>query len=98
MLPSSGLLANVNRWRGQIGLEPVTEKDLEAIVQPLDLNGTKASLVDMTGAEPGSGKPSRTVVAMAAKAGRTWFYKMSGDVPVVEKEKETFINWVRKVT
>src|SRR5688500_16131105 len=31
-----GLLANVNRWRGQVGLAPVTEAELPSIVQPFE--------------------------------------------------------------
>ncbi len=44
-----GLLANFNRWRGQLGLGPVTEADLAKEVQPLDLPGGKASVADITG-------------------------------------------------
>src|SRR5688572_9209145 len=45
---TGGNLANVNRWRNQIGLPPASESDLAAIVKPLDEKNPEAILVDMT--------------------------------------------------
>jgi len=42
------VLANVNRWRGQLGLEPVSEKELEKVTKVIRLDGTEATLVDIT--------------------------------------------------
>jgi hypothetical protein len=43
---------NINRWRGQLGLKPLTEGEIEKEVTKLEIGGTSATLVDMTG--PGS--------------------------------------------
>ena len=55
-----GLLANVNRWRGQIGLDPVDENGLAKVTTTMDVTGGKATLVDMTrhGREPASPRGS----------------------------------------
>ena len=42
------ILANVNRWRGQLGLEPVGESELGTISHELKLDNFTATIVDMT--------------------------------------------------
>ena len=52
------LLANVNRWRKEVGLPDVTEADLPQSVTEITLGDTKAYRVDFRGpATPGSGAP-----------------------------------------
>ena len=46
---SRDLLANVNRWRGQIGLAPITAADLPSVSRPITVNGMPGTFVDMTG-------------------------------------------------
>lgn len=53
-LPRQGqadsVLANVNRWRGQLGLPPVEEDELKALTQTVRLrNGETATLVNLLG-------------------------------------------------
>lgn len=50
-----GLLANVNRWRGQVGLPPIGDDELDKVTQKEKFNGDDVTVVKMTG--PG-GKPS----------------------------------------
>ncbi len=54
LLPSSGggVAANVNRWRGQLGLEPLDEEGLNALPH-LSLLGAQGVLVDFEGAYAG---------------------------------------------
>jgi hypothetical protein len=42
-------LPNVNRWRGQLGLEPVSADELKGETKQLKVGGTEATLVDMKG-------------------------------------------------
>jgi len=49
MPPGSGLLSNVNRWRGQIGLAPISQADLAAETKQLEVAGTTATLVNLVG-------------------------------------------------
>lgn len=92
-----GLLANVNRWRSQVGLGPVDAAELSKGLTPLDVGGVKAMLVDVTGKDPDSGQKSRLVGAIVPQGGRTWFFKMKGDEPAVEREKKGFIEFVQSV-
>ncbi len=43
------VLANVNRWRGQLGLEPIKADELKGVTQALEIGSTKATVVDMLG-------------------------------------------------
>ncbi|MBP90917.1 MAG: hypothetical protein CMJ64_30100 [Planctomycetaceae bacterium] len=57
MPPDSGLLSNVNRWRGQIGLAPISQADLATQTKQLEVAGTTATVVDLVG-KLGASAPS----------------------------------------
>lgn len=84
-----GLLPNVNRWRGQLGLPPISEGELTTQTQSLDVAGTKATLVDINGAK------GRLIGIIAPQAGQTWFYKLMGDAQIVEQQKDAFTKFVQ---
>lgn len=90
-----GVLANVNRWRGQVGLEPVEASGLAQVTSKLDLATGGAIVADMTGQDPRTGKPARMVAVIAPQGERTWFYKFLGDVAVVGTQKDAFLGFVK---
>ncbi|MCX6923794.1 MAG: hypothetical protein NT154_11385 [Verrucomicrobia bacterium] len=92
-----GLLANVNRWRGQLGLGPVADADLAKATQSLDLPAGKASLADIAGKDPKSGQDTRLLAVVIPRSGETWFYKLMGDTQVVQQEKDAFMKFVQSV-
>ena len=93
-----GLLANVNRWRGQVGLPPIAAEDLEKTVSTFDVIGGRASLVDVNGhAAAQGGKETRIVGVIWPRSGQTWFYKMMGDSATTEREKDVFLKFVQSV-
>ena len=92
-----GLLANVNRWRGQLGLAPAAEADLAKQIQSLDLPGGKATLADLTGKDARTGQPARLLAAVVTREGETWFYKLMGNEQVVQQEKDAFLKFVQGV-
>jgi hypothetical protein len=91
---AGGLAANVNRWRGQIGLPSVSETEAERQVWPLDVAGTRAVSFDAAG--QGSGAP-RTLAVMLSHGGRTWFFKMNGPADLVGRQKDAFESFVKSV-
>jgi hypothetical protein len=90
-----GLLANVNRWRGQLGLGAVGENDLPQLAQSLDTSGGQATLVDFAGVDAKTGAPVRLVGAIVAQNGQTWFYKLMGDKQIVAQQKDAFTKFIR---
>jgi hypothetical protein len=92
-----GLVGNINRWRGQLGLTSLSDGDVNKLVTAIDVQGGKASLVDMSGTDARTGQPTRLVGVMVPQSGQTWFYKLMGDAKVVESQKDAFIQFVQSV-
>ena len=90
-----GLVANVNRWRQQLGLGAMPEAELGNSLTSVDVAGGKATLTDMTGKDPKTGDPARLIAAIVPRQGQTWFFKLMGDAKVVEREKDAFTGFVR---
>ena len=84
-----GNLANVNRWRGQLQLAPVS--DLAGEVQPLDANGLH--LLVFEGANHGT----RMLGVIAPRPGETWFFKLTGPDALVAREKPAFLAFLKTV-
>ena len=83
-----GDLANVNRWRAQINLPPVTQGEFEAASQRMEKNGLRMTVVDLAGSGAGA---QRILGAMIPHGGATWFVKVTGPDALVAKEKPAFL-------
>ena len=90
-----GLVANVNRWRGQLSLPEVGENDVSNLVRSLDVAEGKAMLVDMTGRNAKTGQKARLIAVILPQGNRTWFYKLIGDEALAGQEKESFLKFVQ---
>lgn len=82
-----GALANFNRWRGQMGREPIREMEFDALPRILVL-GTQAPLLEIEGEGESAGKKMLGLVAQVH--GRSVFLKMTGPVDAIERERENF--------
>lgn len=80
---------NVNRWRQQIGLGPVSS--LEAIVAPLEVGDHRFLTVDMAGTS------TRMLAGWVRHEGRSWFFKLTGPPALVEQEKPKFTAFLQSV-
>lgn len=81
---TGGTLANVNRWRRQVGLEEATEASLGDSVTPLEGAGAGAVFVELKG-------PKQTLLgAVVPREGSYWFYKLMGESAAVLPQKEAF--------
>jgi hypothetical protein len=92
-----GLLANINRWRGQLGLEPVngvSQQPLESMV----VDGQPAQLLDLVGPEgAGDAGRQRMLVVLLARDDLTWFVKMTGPNGFLDAQKRTFVDFARSI-
>ena len=89
-----GLLGNVNRWRGQLGLDKLEEKKLADALMPVKGLGKKASMIDITGISQRSQIETRLVGVIVSDNGLTWFYKLMGGASVVEEAKDGFLEYL----
>lgn len=88
---AGGKLPNVNRWRGQIGLPPITEGDLATQARPLEIPGADTYMVDFN-----NEATKRAMVAVAvSRSGQTWFYKLLGETAAVSQQKAAFLQFVQ---
>jgi hypothetical protein len=107
-----GLLANVNRWRGQLNLDPVTEDELMDSIRELEVAGRTAYLFNAAG--PGSGQMSRPMAPAPQPTGdgdqlnrimglilplsaETWFFKATGPDDLLAAEQENFMEMVNSI-
>jgi hypothetical protein len=72
-----GRLANINRWRGQIGLEDATAEDLPAYTQGYEIDGHRGLFIRL------EGETQSILGALLPFHGNTWFFKMLGDSATV---------------
>ena len=92
-----GLVGNVNRWRGQLGLAPLSDDDVNQLVTAIDVAGGKASRVDLSGSDVRTGQPVRLIGVIVPQSGQTWFYKLMGNAKVVDGQKDAFTQFVQGV-
>jgi hypothetical protein len=93
---AGGLASNLNRWRGQVGLPPVSDDELRQATEPVEAGQVEGLLVDYA-SPPQSAKSSRILGAVLETPDRTWFVKMMGPPAFVETQKETFTQFVRSL-
>ncbi len=86
---TGGTLANVNRWRAQLGLPAVDDAGLKDMASPLDSATPDAVLIDL------KNDPRALLGAIVPRDGKWWFYKMLGDAPAVNAARESFVAFAR---
>lgn len=80
-----GPLANVNRWRGQIGLFALEAAQLPGWLEHVDVGDAHGELVRLEG--PGG---QAILGALVPRSGGTWFFKLQGDAALVQAQAGAF--------
>ncbi|MGZ4963825.1 MAG: hypothetical protein ACXWC8_14810 [Limisphaerales bacterium] len=83
-----GELANLNRWRTQLGLPPVSDPGKSETVT---VGGETGKLYEL------SNDNASIVVASIPRNGATWFFKLKGDKETVESSKPAFRDFLQSV-
>jgi hypothetical protein len=90
---AGGLLENVNRWRGQVGLAPIDANRLaDEALQTKSDSGLDFTVVDMVGAQG-----DRILGAILTLGSDSWFFKLRGPDALVTKEKPAFLAFLKTV-
>jgi len=86
-----GELANINRWREQIGLAAVEKSALATITRALTISQHPASYVDLIG-------PEKSIKgAILPFHGRTWFFKLLGPSDSVQANEAGLLEFLDSV-
>ena len=83
-----GILANVNRWLGQVGMSPTDEQGLSQYLSDRMIDEKPAKLVLAESDE------QALYAAILLHKGRSWFLKLMGDVNLARAEKENFLGLI----
>ncbi|WP_269526090.1 hypothetical protein [Coraliomargarita parva] len=86
-----GTLANVNRWCGQIGAQPVTDATLPQVAEPVQISGHGGLLVHLEGSN------SSILGGILGFHGFTWFFKMQGDSELVSGQQAAMKTFLESV-
>jgi hypothetical protein len=92
-----GLVANVNRWRGQVGLEPLDENDALEELRPMKVDGLPGHILDVTGPKVEGKVTQRVVVVVVPKGEETWYVRMGGPAGPVAEQKAAFDEFVKSI-
>jgi hypothetical protein len=97
-LPSGAgqLLPNVNRWRGQLGLDPLEESEVMSIVRAMQIDETDGHYIQRMAENP-AGTGQATIAAMVLHGGTVWFFKLTGDDELVQQEEANFEKFLDSV-
>lgn len=89
---AGGITANVNRWRQQIGLRPWSDSQVNSNQETLEVGELDFVFFDLkpqTDSEK-EGLKERILAAIVKYDGKSWFYKLRGDVFLVETQRNKF--------
>ena len=92
---AGGLAANLNRWRGQIGLPALSAEEAEATVVHVDTPAFHVDFVDYLGES--QGEPTRITGAILHHGGESWFFKLMGPDALVASQSGAFRNFLQTV-
>lgn len=89
-----GLVNNVNRWRNQVQLKPLDDKDALTSLAPIKIDGQDGHLLDASvpnGTKvEGKNPVERVVVAIVSHGGQTVYVRMAGAAAAVGEQKKAF--------
>ncbi len=91
----SGLLPNINRWRRQLELPPISGEEMNASLTTVPVGADEGKLVELAGAGEKQGQGTLGIIAL--HGGRGWFFKLSGDNDLLEREKAHFLQFAASV-
>lgn len=88
---TGGLEANLNRWRGQLGLAPASAEEVTAAVEKFEANGLQFIVVDY------ANNGNRLLGAIVPYGGNSWFFKLTGPDALVAGQKTAYLDFLRTV-
>ena len=94
---AGGNLANVIRWRGQVGLGSVDEEAVQKMTEKVVIAGQDSDLFDIAGSGSDGSGAQRIIASVLHREDTAWFFKIIGDADLVEKNKPAFVSFLKSV-
>jgi hypothetical protein len=89
-------LSNINRWRGQIGLDNITADDLKSAIQSVDVSGAKGDYVVLEGGP--AFDPRQSILGVIFEQGDSvWFVKLQGSSEIAKAQQANFEKFVKSL-
>jgi hypothetical protein len=102
VIPLGGMsgsdLANVNRWRGQVGLGALDEAGLQQLAEAVEICCHPAMLYDIARTNADPADASRILGAIFRTEETSWFFKMVGEASLVASQKANFIAFLKSTS
>jgi hypothetical protein len=87
---------NLNRWRGEVGLPPVSGSDVKDA--PETQIGARAwKIFDFVGPQSAGADRKRSIVGQTQQGNDVYFFKISGPAPSIEQQKAAFEQFLASV-
>jgi hypothetical protein len=93
-----GDFANINRWRGQLGLAPISEAEFATSVTRIaGQHGMEFIVADIESTQPmlEGGHRARLLAAILKMPDSTFFFKMTGETAHVASQREAFTRFLQ---
>lgn len=88
---AGGVEANINRWRGQIELEPLSAEATLKLLETIEGSNPLVRVVDLNGSQ-------RIIAAIVQPGdGKTWFIKAMGEAEVVGGIRDSLIEFASSI-
>lgn len=92
--PAGGLLSNVNRWRGQLGLGPLDDSGLEGCMAPSPMAEPGAKVVAIPAPGESAEGGEAMLVGLLETPRATTFLKLSGSSALVATVRSHFMDFM----
>lgn len=86
-----GLLANINRWRGQLQMEPTTLSEMEKSLDQLNVDGHPMLVTHL------KNKGSAMLAGIYTLETESWYVKMTGDEKTLNEARPSFYEFIRSI-
>ncbi|HEX6962247.1 MAG TPA: hypothetical protein VF175_10300 [Lacipirellula sp.] len=97
--PATGAMADpiaqAQRWAGQAGLT-LSEQQVKNLSQQVEISSVEGQQFELLGPKEGQA-PLGILAAMVQRGDQVWFFKMTGDRDLVEKQREPFAKFLQSI-
>lgn len=95
MMAGGDTLANVNRWRGQVGLTPIDAQGLQKEGRAVTIDGRPSLAFDLAG--PEGNRRQRLLAAIVPAGDGSWFVTLRGPYAVVTDNRDSFDVFLKSI-